>query len=96
MIEEEYEPLVTIPEPPERKERVSFSIDMPEGALIKIQVFDENEQSWKTVSSEEFNILMKGKIVPEFKTRFITESKTGKGLQSSSIPLTVQLLGNSE
>jgi len=81
----EDEPLVTIPE---QTERVSFSIDMPEGALIKIQVFNEHEQLWKTVSSEDFNILMKGKIFPEFKTRFLTESKTGKGLLAARTNVT--------
>ena len=78
-MKKEYEPLVTIPEPLERKERVSFSIDMPEGELIKIQVFDEETGSWKTVSMDDYNILMKGKIFPEFKTRFLTESKAFEG-----------------
>jgi len=87
-MKKEYEPLVTIPEPLERKERVSFSIDVPKDTLIKLQVLDEDTQSWKTVSSEDFNILMEGKSFPQFKTRFLTESKTGKGLLAAQTNVT--------
>jgi len=87
-MKEEYEPLVTLPEPTERKERVSFSIDMHEGARITLQILDDDTRMWKTLTMEEFNILMKGKIVPEFKTRFLAESKTGKDIRVKRINVT--------